>query len=480
MRAPTPSFVTTTLHQRSFAVRYLTLFGGETFSKLCVVAAFAYLAHVLTPAEYGTVELALAITIFFVLGVESGMGLYGARVVATHPDRIPSLVPQVMLLRISLGVPAFALMLVVATYSRVAGLGILAINGIAVLLTPFLTQWVFQGLRQMQWVAAGAAARNFVFVALVLLLVRPGSDIRLVAVAEVSGIAVLALFNAYFLHRRLGVRLDWSGLPDGTRRLFGDVWYMGLSDFTWACLWYSPALILGWIGGTEQVAFISVAVRIVMALHTFVWLYFFNMLPNMAKELAAGLDDWRDLIRRSMAFSMWPACLAAVGGTLIAPVLIPSIWGNAYQSAVVPLQIAIWMVPVAWFSGHFRFSLIAAGLQRWEFAASAATAVVTVTAAAFLGHYYGSVGAASALLTGGIANTMLAIAASTRYIGGVDIAGSVRPAVLATGVSLAIGAGVKVIAGPLVGTIVACVVYLILAARLENELVRMLREWRGR
>jgi O-antigen/teichoic acid export membrane protein len=185
-------------------------------------------------------------------------------------------------------------------------------------------------------------------------------------------------------------------------------------------------------------------------------------------------------MKRSMAFSMWPACLAAVGGTLIAPVLIPFIWGNVYQSAVIPLQIAIWMVPVAWFSGHFRFSLIAAGLQRWEFAASAGTAVVTVTSAAILGHYHGSVGAASALLAGGIANTILAIAASNRYIGRVDVAASVTPAVMATGVSLAVGAGVKIIAGTLLGTIVACVVYLIMAARNENELVRMVRGWRGR
>lgn len=160
------SLVTESLRHKSFAVRYLTLFGGETFSKVCVMAAFAYLAHVLPASDYGTIEWALSVTVFFVLGVESGMGLYGARVVAAAPERIPQLVPQIMLLRVVLGVPAFALILAVSAYYRVAGLGILAVNGIAVLLTPFLTQWVFQGLRQMQWVAAGSAIRNFTFVAL--------------------------------------------------------------------------------------------------------------------------------------------------------------------------------------------------------------------------------------------------------------------------------------------------------------------------
>jgi O-antigen/teichoic acid export membrane protein len=371
------------MRQHSFAVRYLTLFGGETFSKLCVMAAFAYLAHVLAPADYGTIEWALSVTVFFVLGVESGMGLYGARIVAAMPDRVPQLVPQVMVLRLLLGIPVFIVILVAAARAESPAVGLLAVNGIAVLLTPLLTQWVFQGLRQMHWVAAGTALRNFVFVVLIVALIRAGSDIRLVALSEVAGIAALAIFNSIVLFGVLRVRLDWRDLTAGTARVFRDVWFMGFSDFTWACLWYSPAIILAWLGsGMEQVAWIGASVRIVLALHTFVWLYFFNMLPNMAKEIASGIDGWIDLIARSMAASMWPACLAALGGTLIAPVLVPRIYGEAYQAAVLPFQIVVWMIPVAWFSGHFRFSLIAAGHQRWEFGVSAATAVVTVAGAA--------------------------------------------------------------------------------------------------
>lgn len=466
------------LPRRTFAIRYLTLFGGETFSKLCVIAAFVYLARVLTPNDYGIVETALSITVFFVLGVESGMGLYGARVVAAEPERIPQLVAQVMLLRVLLGVPAFALILAVSTHYRFAGLGILAVNGVAVLLTPFLTQWVFQGLRQMQWVAAGAALRNFVFVALVLALVRPGSDLRLVALAEVCGIAVLALLNALFLYRRLHVRLDWHGLLAGTRRLFGDVWYMGFSDFTWACLWYSPALIVAWLGlGLDQMAWVAVSVRIVMALHTFVWLYFFNILPNLAKELSIGIAGWRDLMTRSMNTSMWPACLAAIGGTLIAPVLVPLLFGRAYEAAVRPFQIVIWMIPVAWFSGHFRFSLIAAGQQRWEFGVSAASAVVTVTAALVLGYYKGSVGAAAALLLGGVVNMVLAVVASRRYIGPIPLMPSIGPVLLSTAISLVVGTGVMAIGGVLAGTAAACLLHIAVAAKQENELVALVRGW---
>src|SRR5437660_7171091 len=116
------------LRRRSFAVRYATLFAGEAFSKLCVMAAFAYLARVLHPSQYGIVEMALAITVFFVLGVESGMGSYGARLVAAEPEIIPHLVPQIMLLRAILGIPGYVLILAVMANHKTSLLGMLAIN----------------------------------------------------------------------------------------------------------------------------------------------------------------------------------------------------------------------------------------------------------------------------------------------------------------------------------------------------------------
>jgi O-antigen/teichoic acid export membrane protein len=469
------------LRRHSFGTRYLTLFASETFSKLCVLSAFAYLARVLAPAEYGTVELALSITVFFVLGVESGMGLYGARLISAAPERIPQLVPQVMLLRLLLGLPAYALMLAAAARYRATGLGILAVYGIAVLLTPFLTQWVFQGLRQMHWVAAGTATRSVTFLVVVLLFVGPGSDVRRVAMAEVAGIGALAMFNELILHGRLRVRLDWRGLVAGARHVFRDVWFMGISDFTWACLWYSPALVIGWVaaGGDEQVAWVGAAVRIVLALHTFVFLYFFNLLPDLARELASSLDGWRDVMHRSLATSMWPAALVAVGGTLIAPLLIPAVYGEAFQPAVVPFQIAIWMIPLTWFSGHFRFSLIAHGKQRWEFAVSLATAVVTVGTGLIFARRYGSAGAAGALVVGGAVNAALAVVACQRRVGTVSIVRSAGRVAAAAAISLAAGAAIQPAAGILAGATVATLLYCGLALR-QQEVLTAVRGWLAR
>jgi O-antigen/teichoic acid export membrane protein len=465
------------LRKRSFVIRYLTLFGGEAGSKVCVLLAFAYLARVLGPRDFGAIELALSMTIFFVLAAETGLGSLGARIVETEPHRAPELIARAGLLRAMLAVPAYAIVLALSVQR---GTPVLALYGLTILLTPFNTQWVFQGLRQMQWVAAGSLARYGTFALLVLVLVRPGSDTRIVAAAEVSGALALALFNTVLLSRVLNIRLEWRGAWPGAIDLLRRAWFLGASDLTWAAMWYSPTIILGWIepGRTEHVAWLAASVRIVMALHAFVWLYFFNLVPNLSRELHEGLDHWRDLIHRSLSFSMWPACFLAAAGTLAAPIAMVLLFGQAYERAVLPFQIVIWMIPVAWLSGHFRFSLIVSGHQRLEFLASAAAGLVTVIAAVLAGRAYGAPGAAAALLAGGGLNALISGVMMRAVIGPVRLT-MAAPAVITCLTSLLIGVAGTWVLGRIGGAVLAGTVFACVTAS-QWDIARLKRAWEGR
>jgi len=468
------------LQRHSFVVRYLTLFGGEGFSKLCAFGAFAYLARTLGPRNFGTVELALSVTVFFVLGAESGLGSYGARLIEQDPTLAPTLIPRIAVLRAMLGVPAYLAILFISERYGMPGVGILAIYGALVLLTPFFTQWVYQGLRQMQWVACASALRYGLFAALVMLFIRRGSDTRLVAVSEVCGALAVVAFNAVIIRRVLHVRLDWRGAVPGALRLLKHTWFLGASDLAWAAMWYSPSIMIGWvaIARMHEVAWMAAAVRIVMALHTFVWLYFFNMIPNLAKEIHEGLAGWRDLLARSMSSSTWAACLLALGGTFFAPIIVRTIYGASYGPAVLPFQIVIWMIPVAWFSGHFRFSLIASGHQRLEFIASAAAGTVTVVAAYAGVRLWGATGAAAALLTGGVVNALVAGFAMYRVIGSMRLVSAVPPVLSCVAAGL-LGVVVTEISDARLGAASAVIFYGIRAGSQWN-VARLRLAWHGR
>ncbi len=465
------------LQRRSFVARYLMLFGGEVGSKLCVLFAFAYLARTLGPRDFGVIELALSTTIFFVLAAETGLGSYGARIVETNPERAGELVARGSLLRAMLAVPAYVI-IVAISISR--GTGILALYGLTVLLTPFNTQWLFQGLRQMQWVALGSLARYGMFAALVLLLVRSGSDTRLVAAAEVTGALALAIVNSVLLVRVLKIRLAWRGAWRGALALLRQVWFLGASDLTWAAMWYSPILIIGWMdpARTEQVAWLAASVRIVMALHAFVWLYFFNLVPNLARELHHGLDGWRRLIDQSLSASMWPACFVAAAGTMLAPLVVGIVFGPKFREAVLPFQILIWMIPVAWFSGHFRFSLIVSGHQHLEFAASLVAGLATAALAVWGARSFGAPGAAAALLAGGVLNAVITFLMMRAVIASVRLRAA-APALVTCFGSIAIGLASSVVAGRFLGAVIACACYVAVTASLW-DFTRVKRAWEGR
>jgi O-antigen/teichoic acid export membrane protein len=231
------------------------------------------------------------------------------------------------------------------------------------------------------------------------------------------------------------------------------------------------------IARAEHVAWQAAAVRIVVAQHTFVFLYFFNMLPNLSRELSIGLGEWRDLVRRSLSTSMWPAFLVALGGTLGAPLIVTILYGPAYEPAVRPLQIVVWMIPVTWFSGHFRFSLVAAGQQRWEFFAAAASAAVMMPLAVLLVYYQGSTGAAVALLVGSVMNAWLALVAVRRYVGQAPALSAISPALATCVGCLGLGVAAGVVAGTTAAAVVGCLAYTIIALSHDNELTRRTYAW---
>ena len=459
-----------------FSKRYLTLFAGEVFSKLCVFAAFAYLARALGPSGFGLIELALSITMFFVMAVDGGLGSYGARMVSARPEDAPRLLAQITTIRAITAMVAYVPILMISLFYGMPGAGMLAVYGLVVFAVPLFNHWVFQGLRAMHLVAAGTALRNLVFAAVVFAFVRPGADLRLVAAAEVAGAVAMALFITVALREVAHVTPDPRGVFSGAVAMLRQSWPLGASEVAWAALWYSPGIVLGAVSTSEQMAWLAGPLRIVLALHTFVWLYFFNLLPALTRALVIDEREWRTLTRRSLRTSMWVACLIALVGTLLAPMVVQTVYGAAYAPAALPLQIVVWMIPLAWFSGHFRYSLIAAGQQRWEFGALAATLAVTFAGALLAAPTLGAVGAALSLVAGAALNGILAWLAVARQVGKLEV-GAVAESAFSCLVCLGIGWAVGARAGLPAGTAAAMLVYLAIAARRDTEIIRLARVW---
>src|SRR5687767_11886190 len=92
------------------AKNFLLLVVGELGAKLFGFVAFAYMARVLGPKEFGQLEFALAVIFFLTLLVDCGLSAYGAREIAKDEVAIKRYTLHIIVLRCMLAAAAFVLL----------------------------------------------------------------------------------------------------------------------------------------------------------------------------------------------------------------------------------------------------------------------------------------------------------------------------------------------------------------------------------
>jgi O-antigen/teichoic acid export membrane protein len=386
---------------------FISLAGAEVASKLVTFAAFASLARVAGPDGFGHLEFAGTALFCAALLVEQGFGPYGAREIAKAPQHTARLVTEIVLARVFLAVIAYFILITLAlSLDREPTTQLLLIYGASLLAMPLLLQWVFQGHDQMPVVAAIQIIRQTIFAAVVFIFVRGSGQIMLAAVAEIAGVCGAAVFGLWIYRRRFG-RINFGRLSISAR-LFREGVPIGLSQMFWVARIFGATLILGFIATAGDVGHFAGALRILVAAHTFVWLYYFNLLPSLARAWQRGQTDFAELVNRSLRGVVWMALAGGLIWVVVAPAVMTSIYGSAFAPAGSTLQLLAGVCVAAALSGHYRFGLIAAGRQNAEMMVSALGAVVAAISIPFGHNKIGLHGAAIGVL---VAETVVWLAA---------------------------------------------------------------------
>lgn len=376
---------------------FLSLAGAETISKVLTFAAFAYLARIAGPVSFGYVEWAGAALLCTGLIVDQGFGPFGAREIAKTPERTADLTAQIVGARFMLAIVAYAIIVALAFIPNHAPVltQLLLIYGLSLFAAPLLLTWVFQGHDRMQTVALVQVIRQTIFAVIVLAFVRNSFDLWIVAVAEVLALTVAASFSVLIFNRKLKVPFRISFKISGA--IFREGVPIGLSQIFWVVKMFGATLIVGLVATAEDVGYFAAAMRILIALHTFVWLYYFNLLPSLSRAWEKGNDEFAKLIKRSMRIVLWVSAAVGLGWIIVAPIGITGVYGTQFAPAGPPLQLMAGACIVAAVSGHYRYGLIAAGHQKSEMMTSAFGAVLAVLAIPF-GYIKGGVSGAAASL----------------------------------------------------------------------------------
>jgi O-antigen/teichoic acid export membrane protein len=139
-----------------------------------------------------------------------------------------------------------------------------------------------------------------------------------------------------------------------------------------------------------------------------VWLYFYNMLPSIARTSQKPIIALQKLMGVSIQITAWAGLLIGIYGVAYAEVGITFIFGAQFQEAGRVFQVLVWLIPLALMSGHFRYTLIGYNRQKLEFYSALVGAAVTVILNLILVPRLGMMGAAWALVLSEVVIWMVA------------------------------------------------------------------------
>jgi O-antigen/teichoic acid export membrane protein len=405
-----PAFSAPVAQPKRLAVNFAYLTAGEMTAKLLTFASFSYLARHLGPANYGILEFTLAVMTFFTLPADLGLSWYGAREVARNPERGPRLLHEITGLRFALSLCSMAglvifILVINKSFEQKALLGIYCISLLA---TPFLLQWFFQAYDRMAWVGGASIVRQIGFAGLVFLFCRGKSSLLWVGLAECVSVTCLASYCVFLTRYRLGAPWPWPDLHLG--RLMGHIREslpIGLSELSWAFMWYFCTVLLGLFSTDINLGWFGASHRTVMAMHTFVMLYFFNLLPSIARCVGRPNSQLLQLMDRSVRFVSWTGLYAAATLSVLSPWVLQLLYGRPFRVGASTFSILVWMLPIAMLSGHHRYILVAYNKQTRLLGCMVASAAAAVVCGLVLTPLYGSRGAACALIFANALNLAL-------------------------------------------------------------------------
>ena len=266
------------------------------------------------------------------------LAAYGAREIAKSPEKTARLVSEVVTARSLLSVVGYVAIAVFAVLivREAAITRLLLIYGLSLFAMPFLLQWVFQGHDRMHLVGVTQIIRQTIFVLVVFAFVGGVGDLLWVGIAEVAGVTAAAAVSLWIYRRYFKDRgsVTWAL----SSKLFREGTPIGMSQMFWVIKMFGATFIVGLIATAEDTGYFAGAMRIYIALHTFVWLYYFNMLPTFTRAWEERPEKLALLIKQSFAIVAAVSLIIGIVWVATAPLVMTSAYGANFAPGGGALQ----------------------------------------------------------------------------------------------------------------------------------------------
>ncbi|MBI5325564.1 MAG: flippase [Ignavibacteriae bacterium] len=190
---------------------------AEVANKGIVFVFTAYLARVILPEGFGIISFANAILVYFLLFVNLGFNVVGAREISKSQEHITKYANSIITARTVIAFLAYAVLFIV-TYFLDKPLLVkqtIWIAGINLFANAILLDWIYQGTEKMEFIAVRQVVTSLLNLIGVVLLVHSKNDVVIAMLVTVisttlNSIWMLLLYVKMF--GKIKFEFDWNFL----------------------------------------------------------------------------------------------------------------------------------------------------------------------------------------------------------------------------------------------------------------------------
>jgi O-antigen/teichoic acid export membrane protein len=302
-----------------------------------------YLVRVLGPSRYGLVELARAVTLYFVVLTDYGFNLSATRAISMHrdnPRKVSEIFSAVLILKLALAL--FSVVVLTGTVLaipklRAEWLVYFFAFGTVVgqCLFPF---WLFQGLERMKYIAVLTIIGKLLATVSIFLFIRRSDHYVYVPAIQSAGILLIGLAGLAVSLRVLDVCLVVPSMA-ALKREAARGWHLFVVKMTSTLYTTSNAVILGLLASNECVAYYVAGERIVRAIQGLQFPLSQALFPHVGKLAAESKADALEFVGRVVKWLSGVTLVLSVALFVFAPHVAQLILGEAFGPSILVIRI---------------------------------------------------------------------------------------------------------------------------------------------
>lgn len=357
------------------------LFVAQTITYVLGFIYLIYTARYLGPESYGIISFALSFTLIFGIMSDLGLSQYIIREISRNKNLASKYLGNALILKIIASLIVLILAIVIINLLNYPKNTIVVVYLIAlyVLINSFaqIFSAIFQSYEKMEYIAIGTVFNSILLVSLAMIGIKYKMDVTFFASAYL--IASIMIFSYYLIICMLKFVIPKFELDiNFSKNMLSESLFFAISIVFTEIYFNIDSVMLSFIIGDEAVGYYNAAYKLIFVLMFIPSTVIISIFPVMSKHYESSkallIEEYEKLFKYLFILALF----IFIFGFLFADKIILIIYGNAFISSAIALQILICVIPIIFITYLFGNLLGAINKQRFVAVVTGICAIINI------------------------------------------------------------------------------------------------------